>query len=997
VTCIGLFLFLLAKVIQAQYRVTNFDYTHGLPVSGISDFAEDSLGYIWMGSNNGLVRFDGLEFKYFEPSREDSNSIFGSEVADIDVDASGKVWVTFHDGGISVFNHSTGVFKSRYKGGDDLDNFSTTALINIYIDDELGKIWGVSSEGLFKIDMKTFKSEKVYTGHKLIDLIEDPTDSNYLFLGGDILRRIHKHDHQVKVVEGASFYKIRADGHMLYGHDWSGYVVTYDLETKAINKYPTPDDFLNRGIIIKGNEYWLASYNGVYTFDKSTGNRSYLSGDHINGFINRHLFGIYRDSYDRIWMGTDTGLSVIIPEYQFLKQLKSPGITRYNDLVKGSGINRYYTTSLYDNVLAEIDVENDKTSVITKAEGDFMQGPMSIVRASDKIWVLGFKGFGYFTDHEKVLKKFDGQQFDNLLQKEDLGKVVLDAEDRLWVKRKSSNTLISISPDRNTIDTVIFNRLGPEDKIQELHFDGKALWLGTHIGVCRYDPVLKKKTWFLEEDPRYKVFQYTIEAINTDSEGFTWVLATQHGAWKCKYDALKDDLVIIRGYHQTDGLANNRPWDIDVDDRGTIYFGSTSGLSIYNKVNERMVSYGKEYGFDLLALHTKYLDNKLFIFSRGLAFFEINDLYQDRTPPEVNIQSVKASGNSEKLLTNLEASKRYKFNYDNNNLIFNFLTVELDRPRDISYRYRIQEDDHWTITDYSTREVNYYELPPGDYTFEVSAAFKDLLWGPVNKISFVINPPFWKTWWFRLMAIVSLGTIIYAFIKWRENQIRLLGNMRNRMTELENEALRAQMNPHFIFNSLNSIKSFIIRNQKEEAADYLTTFAELIRKILRNSKSELIPLAEEIDALELYMEIENIRLEDKFDVIWHIDEEIKTEGIMVPPLTLQPFVENAIWHGFIHKEGKGELNIRISKHEDYLNVSIKDNGIGREKSKEIEKKHFRKRSFGIAITQQRLGYQHKLKNNIEIIDLYNDENTAIGTEVKLQIPCRLISDLSVIS
>jgi LytS/YehU family sensor histidine kinase len=194
------------------------------------------------------------------------------------------------------------------------------------------------------------------------------------------------------------------------------------------------------------------------------------------------------------------------------------------------------------------------------------------------------------------------------------------------------------------------------------------------------------------------------------------------------------------------------------------------------------------------------------------------------------------------------------------------------------------------------------------------------------------------------------------------------------------------MNPHFIFNSLNSINSFIIDNKTHLASDYLTKFSRLIRLILDNSRSEIISLEKELEAMKLYTLMESIRFNNKFKYKIQIDENISTENIKIPPMTIQPYVENAIWHGIMHKQGDGTVKICVKQpKENELEIVIDDDGIGRAKSAEIKKNSgSTNKSHGLAITQQRLEL-HNDRNQIETIDKYDEQGNATGTRVVIRL------------
>lgn len=213
--------------------------------------------------------------------------------------------------------------------------------------------------------------------------------------------------------------------------------------------------------------------------------------------------------------------------------------------------------------------------------------------------------------------------------------------------------------------------------------------------------------------------------------------------------------------------------------------------------------------------------------------------------------------------------------------------------------------------------------------------------------------------------------------------------LRQQASELEMQALRAQMNPHFIFNCLSSINCFILKNESETASDYLTRFSRLIRLVLSNSKRPLVFLEDELEMLRLYIEMERLRFKNSFDFNISFKNEIDTSAIPIPPLLLQPFVENAIWHGLMNKDGHGQLDIAFAYDDSILTCIITDNGVGRIKAKELKsKKDVKGKSMGLQITAERLAKlnkQNKQDTFFTVKDLYDDDGHAAGTEVVLTI------------
>jgi sensor histidine kinase YesM len=213
--------------------------------------------------------------------------------------------------------------------------------------------------------------------------------------------------------------------------------------------------------------------------------------------------------------------------------------------------------------------------------------------------------------------------------------------------------------------------------------------------------------------------------------------------------------------------------------------------------------------------------------------------------------------------------------------------------------------------------------------------------------------------------------------------------LQKQSAELEMQALRAQMNPHFIFNCLSSINHFILKNESKVASNYLTRFSRLMRMVLMNSQKPLIALDDELEMLGIYLEMERLRFKNSFDYAITFLNAIDSDNVFIPPLLLQPFCENAIWHGLMHKEGQGRLDIELSMQDNILNCIITDNGVGREKADEMNSKTAEKeKSMGLKITTERLALLNRekgLHTFYAIEDLKDEGGSAAGTKIILKI------------
>lgn len=235
-----------------------------------------------------------------------------------------------------------------------------------------------------------------------------------------------------------------------------------------------------------------------------------------------------------------------------------------------------------------------------------------------------------------------------------------------------------------------------------------------------------------------------------------------------------------------------------------------------------------------------------------------------------------------------------------------------------------------------------------------------------------------------IFLLFLIGTFFYLrYRRQRSHKVNL---------QYELQSLRSQMNPHFIFNALNSIHKFIWNNQQEQASEYLVKFSSLMRMTLQNSRSKSIPLTDEVDFLSLYLELEQFRHNNKFEYEIEVAPEINSEDVLIPSMIIQPFVENAVLHGLAQKEeGDCKLSIRFYKNGDLIVCEVEDNGIGRKKAAQIKaNKTNARQSLGINVTEDRVMLLQKITRNkgteIKIIDLENEDSKATGTKVKIQLP-----------
>ncbi|WP_336516720.1 histidine kinase [Pollutibacter soli] len=340
---------------------------------------------------------------------------------------------------------------------------------------------------------------------------------------------------------------------------------------------------------------------------------------------------------------------------------------------------------------------------------------------------------------------------------------------------------------------------------------------------------------------------------------------------------------------------------------------------------------------------------------------------------------------------NPDVSKKIVLPYSESTISLTFSTSEFVFPERIEYAYQLSGVDMgWKYADFFNREVTYNHLSPGTYHFLLKAQMTGGMWDqqPVD-YSIEILPAWWQTLWFRWACILAVILVVFAFVQWRISSVRISAQTRLQyekdLLELEAKALRAQMNPHFIFNCLNSIKALIAQQETEKATDYLTTFSKLIRYLFNNADKKEISLHDEIETCKLYLQLEALRFSERLKYSVDINTDIDIKSIYVPALIVQPFIENALWHGIAPK-GHGLLELKVSSDQHSVVCEVDDDGIGREMSKQNKAANdITHQSRGLGLSQARLELEKKLKNSeasLEITDKY-DGIDARGTSVKI--------------
>jgi two-component sensor histidine kinase len=383
--------------------------------------------------------------------------------------------------------------------------------------------------------------------------------------------------------------------------------------------------------------------------------------------------------------------------------------------------------------------------------------------------------------------------------------------------------------------------------------------------------------------------------------------------------------------------------------------------------------------------------------NKGVDIFNPNNMKPYMNPPQIQITGLKVNNETYKKQGNVTEMTEITLPYSENTVELEFVAIEFADPENNQLKCRldgIDAPDKWIDRKNTEGVMTYYKLPHGSYTFRIKAANADGIWTTIDKtINITILPPWYLTWWAKILWVLLLVGGVYAIIKVRERNIKRKADFAQKILKTEMQALRSQMNPHFLFNTLNSINAFVLKNDSKKASHFLTNFSHLIRKILDFSQKETISLEKEVEILRGYLDMEALRFDNSFDFDIEINEALDEWETQVPTMILQPFIENAILHGIRHKkDGRGKIIIRFEPDgDDYFKCILEDNGIGRAKAAEINaqtrpKNHVSK---GMQITQDRLDILNHQKGRtatLTIDDLKDENNYPTGTRVTIRIP-----------
>lgn len=975
-----------------MWHITDDD---GLPSTTVYHTAQDHKGFIWIGTGKGICRFDGQNFKTYR-----SEELNDNEILKIEVDSLNRVWFRNLSGQLFYIDKDIIHNSQSLLGG----SFNTTDFTvdghTIWITFQQGSK-GVYDNQLIRLsfDKKGVFAPSYLYSQKLRNFegFRKSGDSIYVF----------SQDPRIKDSKSKSKSKslIRLDK------------ASNDIELKSTFTLPPESKRTSTSYHILEEESYL-SFSTVQetVILKLVGNQP----QKLLSFKEKTILNDLQIIDEQLWMLTKNGITVKnlvnnqLQESVYLLKNKNT-----NHLMVDHEGNKWISTSgngIYIITAPKTQVINTNTfnlpsNEIYSLEYDYTKkmlllghnkGYISVINDTLKNKIITSNPSGrivdimidqsgnyWFVNETELIILNADLVMKNLSTRLRGGiKTLLQTKNKdLWVgtfaasyrvpQKNVNYFILNIQPINPFIEFLLVNRT------YALYQDyADHVWMGSTKGLYIYRDTLHA---FLDKG---KHITSSISSITQSVDSVIWVATRGDGIL-----AIKDHQVIQR-IKEADGLASNtikklfttnhHLWvatdngvnKIDLKSKETEWINKTDGLPS-NDVNDIEV-----------------VNDKVWVAtSKGLANFSINAQHKNKIPPPVFISNIKI----EEKDTTLQDS--FLLSYDNNSIQIDMIGLGYKGKGNISYQYKLSGlEKTWVYT--TSQFARYPNLSPGKYTFEVFAINEDQVKSskPAS-VYFSIQPPWWKTWWFSMLCFLTVGASIAYFVKAKIQRQKEEQHFLDHVQALKTKALRSQMNPHFIFNALNAIQRFLTTNDREQAMNYLSNFGKLIRFVFEQSQLEMISLEEELDFLKLYLDLEKLRFMDAISINLEVSPSLQEihDEIHLPPLLIQPIIENSFKHGFLYKKEPGILSIKFSREDAFLICTVEDNGIGRKKATALGQKTLKDRpSSGLKTSEERLRLLKpsedtngtNIKNSqLNFIDLYDSNGGVRGTLVEIKIYC----------
>ncbi len=969
----------------------------GLPQSQVYDIIQDRIGYLWLGTRGGgLCRFNGEEFtiwnendgllsNYIRTLSYSNDSLFIGTRRGLSI----KIKDTFHNiEGLQInkiFRNKNKTYLATnagiYKISTNLtlkkillDPKINTSIVNDIVSD--GKLfWVATNKGLWKLS-NLKQGASIIVRHSAHNFTAAKYCKNQVYAAA--------HNRGVLVLNTNA---------KSYGNQW----IKKPRNVNSIN--------------IHGEELWFATNNEGIIIINSTNHRLTKKINRKNGLAISNIRKSIKDRQSNIWIATSGG--------GFYK-LFDNNFTHYDQDIGLKG-DRVYAVHSYENEIwasnSEAGLVKINQNGISNIKQDRRLRDVKIKTITNdsrgNIWA-GTDGKGIL--YKKIIKK-DNSIKNSSSRKSKKDTITTTFKNYIINKKRglTSNWISSIHIARDTIWAASYSdgitrfkydykknkvrsikkftkKNGIKDlEISHITSDKKGrVWYATQNGDIGY--LKKNKVTHLSNvlDQKTSIntllFHENKLYLGTAGQGIWWSKLTE----KLSFQKLEGEKKI----------TSNNIYQMIFDTNGYLWAGSERGVdrikvNLLNKIDD-VFHYGRNDGFlgietCLNAITKDQKGNLWFGAIYGLTKYEPKEIKKSTLKPEIYFENVEVSHqnlDTINLDTWLKNDQVLQLSSEQTELSFSYKTIDLDHPNDIEYRYRLNKTawSPWS----SDHKQNLAGLAYGDHFF--SAQSRNYRWENSEPITFklFIDSPIYEKIWFQLLVlglillILSMMTYLYIRkVQSKNLEEREKLQMQNHLLSLEQKALRLQMNPHFIFNVLNGIKAMGTSNPLKMNTT-INTFATLLRETLYNSRKDNITLDQEMKTLKNYIEVEKLMANKPFEYVITIDSELDTEEILIPPMLIQPFVENAIRHGILKGNKDGKLKVLFHTTEEFLHCKILDNGLGIFQSQKA-KTNTDHQSMALKVTRERLE-SISGKNALEIKEIIDEDGSVGGTEIAFKIP-----------
>ena len=978
---------------------SHYSLKEGLSQSQVFALCQDSVGHIWAGTQGGgISKFDGTKFEVIGQKQ----GLYSGIVNCLYTASDGNVWVGTPVG-FQILTQ-----KGVAAGKQDLNVLCFEQVAD--------KMYIGASDGLYISDLKIKKSEK-FSGNTLpknVAVNDLAKIGNWLFAATEKgLYRSMANDNKFTRISGLPFpniQKILPDdlgylwlavvGYGLIKTDISSGAVISVFEDPAL-RYPL--DLLHPN----SRELWVATENeGLVILDICTDQITHLTED--NSLRTDRLRCLIQDDWNNIWIGTSGEGMIRHTDQEFnyfnLYDYGFGGNRIYSAtadknggiwLSVNQGLLGYYDGSRFSIYEPEIPFPTvkvrslatdqfDRLWIGTEGKGLYIRDSagiadvsewvpardfsvIRIVEGSDnEMWVATQKNgiYSLKVSQEKTLQEMSSYTVANGLSDQYVNSIAYDKKGRkLWFGCRNGQAG-NIDSDGKIV--VFGPKHGlPASPVKTLCLDSTGrIFLAVALHGVFTEHSSDKGSKFVNLEPPDGVkYSTNIYSIQTDLSGHLW-LGCENGAYKCTPDSTLSRFQAIRHFDSDDGFMGieNCHNSICLTSYGDLWFGTLNGLVMHR--------------------------NQSTMFSLKPPKLRIDDILLFNK--QINETPYKNSFSFDTLKT---ISPGLPYHQNHISVIFN--AVHQNYPDKVKYRYMLGgADSYWSEWSDQTR-INFSSLPPGMYQFRVQASHDSHQISNTCGFAFRIEQPFWQSMWFRVLGAFSVLSVVVGIFISREKSLKRKAReqkekleLANNLLSLEQKALQLQMNPHFIFNALNSIQSLVASNKGSEARTQIQNFAGMMRSLLNNSRKTSVSMAEEIKYLEQYLSMEQFCQRSGFDYIINDNGISDQDDILLPPMLIQPYVENAVIHGISHlTTRRGKILVEFRLNDQHLICTVTDNGVGRTKARELSaNKQNNHVSTGMEVTRQRLAAVAGIEGSVVISDIKNEEGNASGTSVILTIP-----------